>query len=299
MQQVLDSSACPVGVDPAQLRPVPELFGGTHEMLGGRFPVVLRGAANHWPALHRWTFSHLAERGGARPVTLVHGNRELGTTRFAASTFRDFVQSLEPAPDGAGGAPRTGHLKEFDLLKELPELAGDAPAVSLFPPGHLVSSSAWIGPRSAHTGLHYDLIDNLAVLVRGAKRFYLARPGTVEAAQARSRKYDRWARLAAVGLRDLVDRPQAAGALFCADLGPGDAIYVPRGWWHEVVNLQASIFLSGFFGSTLRLRPLWMATGVRQFFHDVNPFGERCCTCHPGDAGRRHAALRSPQMETS
>lgn len=268
------------GGAPAVFLPVPESFRAWENAVGGPCPVVLRGAARHWPALERWTFPHLAACGGTRPVTLVHGNRELGATVFSTSTWSDYLAKLDAA--GSANPEAIGHLKEFDLFKELPALARDAPADGLFPPGRMVYRSAWIGPPAARTGLHYDLVDNLAVLARGAKRFQLARPGTVEALGALSRKYDRWARLARIGMRDLAGAPGTAGALFQADLAPGDAIYVPRGWWHEVSNLRASVFVSGFFGPASRLRPLWLATGARQLVHDVNPFGRRCCTCHTG-----------------
>lgn len=284
MQVFSDAVAPHPGIEdggaPAVFLPVPESFGTWAPAVGGPCPVVLRGAARHWPALERWTFPHLAECGGPRPVTLVHGNRELGATLFSTSTWSDYLARLDAAD---GNPDATGHLKEFDLFEELPALAQDAPVDGLFPPGQAVVRSAWIGPQAARTGLHYDLVDNLAVLVRGAKRFQLARPGTVEALGALSRKYDRWARLARIGMRDLAGEPAAAGALFQADLGPGDAIYVPRGWWHEVSNLRASVFVSGFFGPASRLRPLSLATGARQFLHDISLFGRRHgCTCHAG-----------------
>lgn len=230
--------------------------------------------------MDRWTFAHLARLGGERPVTLVAGNRELGTTRFIASTFGSYVASLENGSALAAGDPETTHLKEFDLLREIPGLRQDLSTGALYPRGHIVSSSAWIGPAGARTGLHYDLLDNLAVLVRGSKRFYLARPGTVEALGQLSRKHDRWARLASVGISDLAARDLPEDSLFTADLHPGDAIYVPKGWWHEVVNLKASIFLSGFFGPPSRVIPLWLATGAKQLAHDLYPLGRRNCTCH-------------------
>ncbi|MBP5910640.1 hypothetical protein F3K40_42845 [Streptomyces sp. LBUM 1478] len=68
----------------------------------------------------------------------------------------------------------------------------------MFPRGSVTSCGTWIGPALARTGLHHDLLDNLAVQITGRKRFYLARPGTVERAGALSVKYDAWARLSRV-----------------------------------------------------------------------------------------------------
>lgn len=245
-------------------------------------PYVLRGVGANWPALQRWTFDHLAQLGGQRPVTLVVGNRELGNTRFVESTFGECLDGLSSNAPIWGSGAAIGHLKEFDLLKEFPSLRSDLDTQALFPANCYVSSSAWIGPKGAHTGMHYDLLNNFAVLLRGAKRFYLARPGVVEAQGALSSKYDRWARLANIGIEGLATRDLPSGSLFFADLHPGDAIHVPRGWWHEVVNLQSSIFLSGFYGRKPRVVGLWALTAMRQLLHDTNPLGRRPCTCHAG-----------------
>lgn len=277
----INQDECPLGISRSKLGAVPEMVSPKGQAWIGQGPVVLRGIARNWAALERWTFARLAHLGGAKPVTLVVGNREKSGTRFVKSTLDRYVAQLELQTTVQESGSHIGYLKEFDLLKEIPSLRQDVQQDGLFPQGNIVSSSAWIGPQGAHTGLHYDLLDNLAVLTRGVKRFYLARPGTVERLGALSSKYDRWAKLASVGMRDLADSGASSDSLFAVDLYPGDAIYVPHGWWHEVVNLQPSIFLSGFFGPKPRVVSLWMATGVAQFLHDITPFGTRNCTCHP------------------
>ncbi len=244
-------------------------------------PLVLRGAASSWPALSRWTFEELARRGAGLPIRLVRGNREQNPTRFESDTFGAYVRQVE-----RGEA--TGYLKEFDLLKAWPDLQADLALRALLPGSSAISSSAWIGPRGAHTGLHADLLDNLAVVVRGLKRFYLARPGAVETLSRNlpRPKHDRWARLAPLGIQDLLRNAHALepASLFMADLQAGDALYVPHGWWHEVVNLQPSILLSGFFGTRVRMNGLWLLTGLHQGLHHLAFMRPRHCTCHPGAA---------------
>jgi hypothetical protein len=267
-------------IDHSFLTPVAEHCGSHTIDRHAKVPCVIRGAAMQWSATRDWTFDYLAKLGGDRPVKLVVGNRELGETGFAQSTFGECMGGLESNGSIWKDGARIAHLKEFDLLSEFPELRKDVSAKALFPPRQYISSSAWIGPEGAHTGLHYDLLDNLAVLLRGSKRFYLARPGVVESQGAVSSKYDRWARLADVGIQNLAERKLPKESLFVADLHPGDAIYVPRGWWHEVVNLKSSIFLSGFFGPMPRVVGLWLLTGTRQLIHDAMPLHRRRCTCH-------------------
>ena len=240
-------------------------------------PCVLRGLGAHWPAVQRWRFDALAQTAPDLPVQLVAGNRERHTTRFATRTLGEYLLGLgEPVQDGA--VPL--YLKEFDLLKALPILRQDLRPGELWPRRGIVSSSTWVGPAQARTGLHHDLLDNLAMLVTGAKRFYLAPPGSVEQAGAVSDKHDRWAVLARLGIDELATRLRGRHTLYRVDLAPGDALYVPRRWWHEVVNLQASILLSGFFGSSPRVLGLWAWTGAKQLLHQAGGWRRGHCTCH-------------------
>jgi len=247
-------------------------------------PSVLRGLAGHWPAVQRWRFDALARLAPDMPVQLVAGNRERHATRLVRGTLGAYLAGLDEAgPGPAHDAARPLYLKEFNLLQALPVLRQDLRPAELWPRGRIVSSSAWVGPALARTGLHQDLLDNLALLVTGAKRFYLAPPGSVEQAGAIAAKHDRWAVLADQGIHELAPRLRGRHTLYRVDLAPGDALYVPRGWWHEVVNLQASILLSGFFGSPPRMLGLWAWTGMKQLLHRAGHAAGRRrghCTCH-------------------
>ncbi len=242
----------------------------------GNTPVVWRGAASDWPAVQRWSFDHLGSLAPEQLVRVVHGNRELQAAHLVTTTWGKHLSSLQ------GNAANAGHLKEFDLLKHFPKLAQDLRLGSLFPPGAVVSNQAWIGPAQARTGLHHDLLDNVAVTVRGRKRFYLLPPGSIEGLGLVSSKFDRWARLAKTGVDALMATPNAlpANAVQVVDLAPGDALYVPHGWWHEVVNLEASVLLSGFFGSKRRAWAYWLATGAQQAAHNMDLWRSGDCTCH-------------------
>lgn len=242
-----------------------------------REPYVLQhigqsGAASRW-----WTFDGLAALGPELPVQLVHGNRERNPTRFVSSTLGEYLRYLQQ-PLGPGQEPL--YLKEFDLLKAFPQLAQDLPYQALFPPGSITAHGAWIGPAGAKTGLHYDYLDNLAWLVAGRKRFYLAPPGSVERVGKLSRKYDRWAQLADIDVQELAElSPSLRGRIYVADLTAGDCLFVPKGWWHQVENLSPSILLGGFFGPRHQVIAQWLASLVRQGAHKAGWLGRGHCTC--------------------
>jgi len=163
-------------------------------------------------------------------------------------------------------------------LKAAPHLREDLGHRDLLPARALCATRSWIGPASASTGLHRDYLDNLAVQVLGAKRWRFVRPGAVERMGAESRKYDPWAVLADRSVGALAARADTVrGDFFSVDLGPGDVLHVPAGWWHEVTNLAPSLMVGSFYGvaPTVLARMAWV--GVRNFRHRLVG-GE--CTCH-------------------
>jgi hypothetical protein len=265
-----------------EFRPVPAATEPVTAQVGSRTPAVFRGLAAGWPALSRWSLPRIASLAPDLQVTLVHGNRESNSTVLSTSTLGAYLGSLQDSPrqPDTGGPP--GYLKEFDLLKVFPGLRADLHHDQLFPPGSITSCGAWIGPAGARTGLHRDLLDNLAVQILGHKRFYLAAPGTVQRRGAASRRYDRWARLSAVSAEELAHSGDPG--LYATDLHPGDVLFVPAGWWHEVANHDPSLLLSGFFGPRAAVLARWVTESTRNGLHLVRLLGTTGCTCHPAEA---------------
>jgi hypothetical protein len=239
-------------------------------------PCVLKGIASSWPAVRKWSFLYLSELNPTLPIKLVVGNREINVTRFTDSTLGEYLKGLHHPP--VDDEPH--YLKEFDLLKKFPQLKNDLRISEIFPPTALVGTNLWIGPAKAHTGLHYDYLPNIAMLINGRKRFYLAAPGCVEKVGGVSDKYDRWAKLSRVSFEYLVKHDFVNEYLYTVDLLPGDALYIPAGWWHEVVNFEPSILLSGFFGTKLEVIARWMYTGALDCLHKMDLWSKGNCTCH-------------------
>lgn len=103
--------------------------------------------------------------------------------------------------------------------------------------------SLWLGNR-ARVAAHQDLPDNLACVVAGRRRFTLLPPGQVGnlyigplehtlAGQPTS--------LVDFNEPDLARFPKFAEAQWhaqVAELGPGDAVFIPSMWWHHVEALE-------------------------------------------------------------
>lgn len=133
----------------------------------------------------------------------------------------------------AGGIPIRKHLPA--LIPNIPVTMLDMKRDTLI--------SLWLGNRT-HTATHWDQSQNLACVVAGRRRFTLFPPDQLNnlyvgpldntlAGQPIS--------LVDIDSPDLATYPRFAEALKTArrtELGPGDALYLPALWWHDVLSLE-------------------------------------------------------------
>ncbi|MEM7155808.1 MAG: cupin-like domain-containing protein [Myxococcota bacterium] len=96
-------------------------------------------------------------------------------------------------------------------------------------------SALWVGPAGTHTPLHHDTSNILFCQVYGRKRIVLAPPGAP----------------ALLDAADGVYSGMTAEQALAADLGavevvvePGEALFIPVGWWHDVLALDVSVSLA-------------------------------------------------------
>jgi hypothetical protein len=133
----------------------------------------------------------------------------------------------------AGGIP---------IRKHLPPLIPNIP-VPMLDMARETLISLWVGNRT-HTTTHWDQSQNLACVVAGRRRFTLFPPEQLKnlyvgpldftlAGQPTS--------LVDIDTPDLDTYPRFAEALesaLRAELEPGDALYIPALWWHDVLSLE-------------------------------------------------------------
>ena len=141
--------------------------------------------------------------------------------------------AAQPYSMYAGGIPIRRHLP--GLLPTIPVPILDMSKATLI--------SLWLGNRT-RTAAHWDLPQNLACVVAGRRRFtlfpteqlpnlYVGPLDFTLAGQPVS--------LVDVDTPDLDKHPRFAAALEAAqtaELGPGDALYMPSLWWHAVASLD-------------------------------------------------------------
>jgi len=254
------------GTDPQSL---------SEELLARTQPAVLRGLVSSWPVARAGRESAAATDAYLRrfykdaTVNAMLGAPEIGGRFFysedlsgfnfkAVRTKLDTVldeiarQSKAEIPPAiyVGSTTVDTCLPGFRAENDL-ALGNRQPLVSI-----------WLGNRT-RIAAHHDLPDNIACVVAGRRRFTLFPPEQLEnlyigpldftpAGQAIS--------LVDFARPDFTKFPQFAAALQhaqVAELGPGDAIFIPSMWWHHIESLDALNVLVNYWW---RQSPAFMDT---------------------------------------
>lgn len=208
-------------------------------------PVVIEGAIDGWPAMRRWTPDYLAERVGDAEIEY-QGARdgdpdfELHKDRHVRrAPFREFIAAIA-RPDSGNDAYLTAYNSAANAAALAP-LQTDLGRLDRYltdAPGML-----WIGPAGSFTPIHFDLTNNLLVQVTGAKRLQLFPPS--EAGRLAHHRHV-FSEVHDIEDPARLDRyPSGREARrFEVVLGPGDCLFIPVGWFHQVRALSFSTMLT-------------------------------------------------------
>jgi hypothetical protein len=208
-------------------------------------PVIIEGLMADWPAMSRWSPEWLAERFGDEPVEVMAGRESDADPDFNAERLRRSLPFRElVARMRGGGATNDVYLvaRNSLLLREAfrPLLADlRAPAGYIQPDiGAPDSVHLWFGPAGTLSNLHHDHLSVLFCQVFGRKRFWL-----IPSWETPWLYNDRGLYSAVDILAPDVTRfPDFARAtVHTCEVGPGDALLIPVGWWHAVQALDVSL----------------------------------------------------------
>lgn len=252
------------------------------EVMARDTPCVLRGLVSHWPLVQAAAVSGEAHQGAAAAADFLHRHWQGATVGafqmppetqgriaynadFSGFNFsRQFMpfdqvlaqllawQDLTPSPylyvgsttvDTCLPSFRAAHPLAFDTPEE--------PLVSL-----------WLGNRIT-VPAHQDWPSNIACCAAGRRRFTLFPPdavGDLYVGPLELTPAGQPISLVDASAPDLQRFPRYAKALARAQvvtLEPGDAIYIPSLWWHQVEGLDAFNVLINYWW---RQSPAWADT---------------------------------------
>ena len=216
-------------------------------------PVVMRGLAADWPIVEAGRRSaadaldYLVRFDTGQPTDIMlapqsekgrffysddmkglNFRREKLPLSGLADHLKVIADSADPIGIYAGATPTQTLLPGFDEANPLPLTAGMQ-----------ATPRIWVG-NASQVATHFDLSDNIAVVAVGKRRFTLFPPQAtsdlyvgpldwtlagqpVSMVDPLAPDHDRFPRYA-----------EAERQALTAELGPGDAIYIPTLWWHHV-----------------------------------------------------------------
>ena len=243
-----------------QIKPIREWKDVTRELFENeirplRQPAVIRGLVADWP---------LVTKGRESAATAVQYLKQLYTGKR--------IGTIRAAPSEKGRLFYDGTMQGFNfqrtmqdlrfVLQELLEIQGvsNPPTLAMqaitapdhlpnFPADHVmplipdVEPRLWIG-NAAVIAPHYDLLENIGCVAIGRRRFTLFPPEQLDnlyVGPLDNTPAGAPVSVVDVNNPDLEKYPRFAEALASAqqaELGPGDAVFIPYMWWHGVQALE-------------------------------------------------------------
>lgn len=215
-------------------------------------PVVIRGLVSSWPAVRAAECSsthfkeYLSRFDSAGEVEVFVGEPRIAGKYYYSDDLKGFNFSrarmrfgdaLDRIVSTSGRAgEHSMYVGSLPTEHYLPGFAAEN-TLSILESG--IAPRIWLG-HASNVSAHYDTMDNVACVVAGERRFTLFAPETID------RLYigpiDHTLAGQPVSLAASAPADDERYPLFhavreqalVAELRPGDAIYVPKLWWHQV-----------------------------------------------------------------
>lgn len=210
-------------------------------------PVVITGMMRGWPAMERWKDpGYLKERLGHFSVEVQADRDSDPAYELVQHRHRHWVKFAE----FVDRVHSTGSSNDFYMTASNadrhPAFVDAALEDVTLPPDYCSPDTQgraffWYGPAGTVTPLHHDMTNNLMAQVVGRKHVKLVSPLYAAAVYNHEHCYAQvdpespdFAKFP--NFRDVV--------VLDVDLGPGEMLFIPVGWWHHVRALDVSITVS-------------------------------------------------------
>ena len=211
-------------------------------------PVVIDDLVADWPAAQEWTVERLIERWGDYPIRAYYHPDALYTARNRMRIETTFGAVI------AGTDPRV--FTSSHVFPECPYLMDDIRVPAIVRPEWVEDHAVlWIQPQGQRTGLHWDSFSSLICVLRGRKRVLMFTPDHLDRLYPShvtgSQDFARgsWSDID-VFAPDFEAFPAAREAQYReVVVEAGQALLIPRHWWHAVeqqgaLNIAVSFFLA-------------------------------------------------------
>jgi hypothetical protein len=257
------------------------------EVIVSARPAVLRGLVNAWPAVGVGRRSPAAvveylrrfDNGGLVDAIMTPPEVEGRVFYNEAMSGFNFVRNRLPVAAVAEQALRYGAFARAPAVAAQSALMRDClPGFSAENPLSVLDSAVlpriWLG-TAITTPTHLDEWNNIGCVVCGRRRFTLFPPEQIVNLYIGPLDFaPTGAPMSLVRLHDpdfgrFPRFREALKAAVTADLGPGDAIYIPPLWWHHVESLEPFNVLVNYWWHAAGGAVIGSAAGFDSLLHAI------------------------------
>jgi hypothetical protein len=210
-------------------------------------PAKLGAIIDHWPALARWSLDHFARVAGDAVVEAQVERERDPDYELAKDDHRRLVRFAElidwlRKDEASNDVYLTAYNSGINAAALAP-LWDDMAPIDLLEP-RTRDGFFWLGPRGTLTPWHHDLTNNLLVQVVGRKRVRMAPPWAFARMRNSRHCFSDWGNEALPAGNGDAGVPPVLETV----IGPGEAIFLPVGWWHQIeaLDLSASMSFTSF-----------------------------------------------------
>lgn len=208
-------------------------------------PIVIKDLISHWSALKKWDKpSFWVELAGHRffPVEIGCHYQDIYWTQEIIQ-LNDFFQKYVFNINN----DQIAYIAQHNWIHQIPLLARDFEILDLCeifldPCMDNVITHMWFGVKGTFTPLHYDKYNNILTQIVGQKYILLVDPVYSNIFT------DGFNNSSKIVDENISDHLQKLGIPFNeVILKPGDSLFIPSNWWHQVKSLNFSISISFWF----------------------------------------------------
>ncbi len=207
-------------------------------------PLLLEGIADSWKATQIWSLEYLKEKYGDKLV-LIRKCNHIEISDLYETTLGEYIDYLK-----VEGQEENPWYCTWSFMENCKEIYEDYNSIEIFkdnwidyiPRGEM-NDCKWlfIGPKGSGTPLHLDFAMTSAwnAVITGRKKWIFFSPedskymyeGMVDAFNPNLEKFPEFSKANPIIVYQ----------------NPGDIVYTPSGWWHQVINLEDGISITENF----------------------------------------------------
>jgi Cupin-like domain len=204
-------------------------------------PAFICGAMKDWPC-HHWNDSSLAEKLADRRFRVnqtktgkfgIYSMRSRPGETMRQLTFQELLQSIEQEPG------MVHYMEQVPLNASCGSLWDDVRYFDCVEASLAESVNLWYSQKDSRIPLHWDSRDNILAQVKGHKSVVLYAPDQTDNLYP-GLDGAQWASQVDMDEPDPQKHPAFAQARVAAKfvLNEGEALYLPRHWWHHIITLS-------------------------------------------------------------